>query len=146
MLQPDPFSFYGLIGHMWHALQPLVTNVEVFKERGLYRTLTSYACERTGKYASFCLTLLPLLNAIHAYNPQSHPQSATLMESRFIFNPNPILLPISQLPHAILKTVRAYGNVLLPVDTAGRVLELILILEQGNSVKIQSNKKQRVGD
>ncbi|CAA3000135.1 cleavage and polyadenylation specificity factor subunit 2 [Olea europaea subsp. europaea] len=31
---------------------------------------------------------------------------------------------------AILKTVRADGNVLLPVDTAGRVLELILILEQ----------------
>lgn len=30
----------------------------------------------------------------------------------------------------ILKTVRADGNVLLPVDTAGRVLELILILEQ----------------
>ncbi|CAL5380920.1 unnamed protein product [Camellia sinensis] len=31
---------------------------------------------------------------------------------------------------AILKTLRADGNVLLPVDTAGRVLELILILEQ----------------
>ncbi|KAM7491337.1 hypothetical protein LguiA_034258 [Lonicera macranthoides] len=31
---------------------------------------------------------------------------------------------------AILKTLRADGNVLLPVDTAGRILELILILEQ----------------
>ncbi|KAK9292750.1 hypothetical protein L1049_020730 [Liquidambar formosana] len=31
---------------------------------------------------------------------------------------------------SILKTLRADGNVLLPVDTAGRVLELILILEQ----------------
>lgn len=31
---------------------------------------------------------------------------------------------------AILKTLRADGCVLLPVDTAGRVLELILILEQ----------------
>ncbi|XP_043717262.1 cleavage and polyadenylation specificity factor subunit 2 [Telopea speciosissima] len=31
---------------------------------------------------------------------------------------------------AILKTLRADGNVLLPVDTAGRVLELILMLEQ----------------
>lgn len=31
---------------------------------------------------------------------------------------------------AILKTLRADGNVLLPVDTAGRVLELLLILEQ----------------
>ncbi|XP_071929500.1 cleavage and polyadenylation specificity factor subunit 2-like isoform X4 [Coffea arabica] len=31
---------------------------------------------------------------------------------------------------AIMKTLRADGNVLLPVDTAGRVLELILILEQ----------------
>ncbi|XP_057952872.1 cleavage and polyadenylation specificity factor subunit 2 isoform X2 [Malania oleifera] len=31
---------------------------------------------------------------------------------------------------AILKTLNADGNVLLPVDTAGRVLELILILEQ----------------
>lgn len=31
---------------------------------------------------------------------------------------------------AILKTLRADGNVLLPIDTAGRVLELILILEQ----------------
>ncbi|KAK6925825.1 Zn-dependent metallo-hydrolase, RNA specificity domain, partial [Dillenia turbinata] len=31
---------------------------------------------------------------------------------------------------AILKTLRADGNVLLPVDTAGRVLELILRLEQ----------------
>uniref|UniRef100_A0A5B7BRU1 Cleavage and polyadenylation specificity factor subunit 2 n=1 Tax=Davidia involucrata TaxID=16924 RepID=A0A5B7BRU1_DAVIN len=30
----------------------------------------------------------------------------------------------------ILKTLRADGNVLLPVDTAGRVLELILTLEQ----------------
>ncbi|XP_052209031.1 cleavage and polyadenylation specificity factor subunit 2 isoform X2 [Diospyros lotus] len=30
----------------------------------------------------------------------------------------------------ILKTLRAEGNVLLPVDTAGRVLELLLILEQ----------------
>lgn len=31
---------------------------------------------------------------------------------------------------AIMKTLRADGKVLLPVDTAGRVLELILILEQ----------------
>ena len=31
---------------------------------------------------------------------------------------------------AILRTLRADGNVLLPVDTAGCVLELILILEQ----------------
>ncbi|PKA58817.1 Cleavage and polyadenylation specificity factor subunit 2 [Apostasia shenzhenica] len=31
---------------------------------------------------------------------------------------------------AMLKVLRANGNVLLPVDTAGRVLELILILEQ----------------
>ncbi|XP_077241875.1 cleavage and polyadenylation specificity factor 100 [Tasmannia lanceolata] len=31
---------------------------------------------------------------------------------------------------AILKALRADGNVLLPVDTAGRVLELMLILEQ----------------
>lgn len=31
---------------------------------------------------------------------------------------------------AIVKTLRADGKVLLPVDTAGRVLELILILEQ----------------
>lgn len=31
---------------------------------------------------------------------------------------------------AIIKALRADGNVLLPVDTAGRVLELILILEQ----------------
>lgn len=31
---------------------------------------------------------------------------------------------------AILKTLRADGNVVLPVDTAGRVLELLLILEQ----------------
>lgn len=33
---------------------------------------------------------------------------------------------------AILKSLRADGNVLLPVDTAGRILELILILEQVN--------------
>ncbi|XP_020574589.1 cleavage and polyadenylation specificity factor subunit 2 isoform X2 [Phalaenopsis equestris] len=31
---------------------------------------------------------------------------------------------------AILKVLRANGNILLPVDTAGRVLELLLILEQ----------------
>jgi cleavage and polyadenylation specificity factor subunit 2 len=30
----------------------------------------------------------------------------------------------------ILKALRAGGTVLLPVDTAGRVLELILLLEQ----------------
>ncbi|KAK9103630.1 hypothetical protein Sjap_020884 [Stephania japonica] len=30
----------------------------------------------------------------------------------------------------VLKTLRADGNVLLPVDTAGRVLEILLILEQ----------------
>ena len=30
----------------------------------------------------------------------------------------------------ILKSLRAEGNVLLPVDTAGRALELILMLEQ----------------
>ncbi|XP_010255376.1 PREDICTED: cleavage and polyadenylation specificity factor subunit 2 [Nelumbo nucifera] len=35
-----------------------------------------------------------------------------------------------ELLDAILKTLRADGNVLLPVDTAGRVLELLLILEQ----------------
>ncbi|KAJ8748317.1 hypothetical protein K2173_001736 [Erythroxylum novogranatense] len=34
------------------------------------------------------------------------------------------------LEKTILKTLEAGGNVLLPVDTAGRVLELILILEQ----------------
>lgn len=31
---------------------------------------------------------------------------------------------------SMLKTLRAHGNVLLPVDTAGRVLEILLILEQ----------------
>ncbi|KAK4480742.1 hypothetical protein RD792_013824 [Penstemon davidsonii] len=31
---------------------------------------------------------------------------------------------------AILRTLRADGNILVPVDTAGRVLELILLLEQ----------------
>ncbi|KAK9143745.1 hypothetical protein Syun_013145 [Stephania yunnanensis] len=31
---------------------------------------------------------------------------------------------------SVLKTLRADGNVLLPVDTAGRVLEILLILEQ----------------
>lgn len=30
----------------------------------------------------------------------------------------------------ILRTLKGDGNVLLPVDTAGRILELILILEQ----------------
>ncbi|KAL0341048.1 UNVERIFIED_CONTAM: Cleavage and polyadenylation specificity factor subunit [Sesamum radiatum] len=35
-----------------------------------------------------------------------------------------------QFLDAILKTLRADGKILLPVDTAGRVLELILILEQ----------------
>ncbi|CAN6461689.1 unnamed protein product [Victoria cruziana] len=35
-----------------------------------------------------------------------------------------------ELLDAILKALRAGGNVLLPIDTAGRVLELILILEQ----------------
>lgn len=33
----------------------------------------------------------------------------------------------------ISKTLRAGGNVLLPVDTAGRVLELLLILEDVSS-------------
>ncbi|CAK7337311.1 unnamed protein product [Dovyalis caffra] len=35
-----------------------------------------------------------------------------------------------QFLETILKTLEAGGNVLLPVDTAGRVLELLLILEQ----------------
>ncbi|KAL1565556.1 cleavage and polyadenylation specificity factor subunit 2 [Salvia divinorum] len=35
-----------------------------------------------------------------------------------------------QLLDAILKTLRADGNILIPVDTGGRVLELLLILEQ----------------
>lgn len=35
---------------------------------------------------------------------------------------------------AILKALRADGTVLLPVDTAGRALELILILEQVKSI------------
>ena len=30
----------------------------------------------------------------------------------------------------MLETVRAGGNVLLPIDTAGRVLELMLMLDQ----------------
>lgn len=33
------------------------------------------------------------------------------------------------IPDTIKKTLRADGKVLLPVDTAGRVLELIQILE-----------------
>ncbi|KAG6422572.1 hypothetical protein SASPL_119149 [Salvia splendens] len=37
-----------------------------------------------------------------------------------------------QLLDAILKTLRADGNILVPVDTAGRVLELLLILEQAS--------------
>lgn len=42
---------------------------------------------------------------------------------------------------AISKTLRAGGNVLLPVDSAGRVLELLLILEdvsRGNKIVIFS--------
>ncbi|KAF3793568.1 Cleavage and polyadenylation specificity factor subunit 2 [Nymphaea thermarum] len=35
-----------------------------------------------------------------------------------------------ELLDSILKALRAGGNVLLPIDTAGRVLELVLILEQ----------------
>jgi cleavage and polyadenylation specificity factor subunit 2 len=34
------------------------------------------------------------------------------------------------LPDAIMKVLRAGGNVLLPIDTAGRALELILHLDQ----------------
>lgn len=37
---------------------------------------------------------------------------------------------------AILNTLRGNGNVLLPVDTAGRILELLLILEQVSLQKI----------
>jgi hypothetical protein len=33
------------------------------------------------------------------------------------------------------KTLRAGGNVLLPVDTAGRILELILMLESVSTIK-----------
>jgi len=33
-------------------------------------------------------------------------------------------------PEAILSTVKVGGNALLPTDSAGRVLELILLLEQ----------------
>lgn len=33
------------------------------------------------------------------------------------------------IPDTIKKTLRSDGNVLLPVDTAGRVLELLQILE-----------------
>lgn len=36
------------------------------------------------------------------------------------------------LSEAIMRALRSDGNVLLPVDTAGRALELILILEQVN--------------
>ncbi|KAK9103629.1 hypothetical protein Sjap_020883 [Stephania japonica] len=46
---------------------------------------------------------------------------------------NIIRLTYSQNYHlsdTVLKTLRADGNVLLPVDTAGRVLEILLILEQ----------------
>lgn len=39
-------------------------------------------------------------------------------------------LYVFEILEAILNTLRANGNVLLPVDTAGRVLELLLILEQ----------------
>ncbi|CAN6461692.1 unnamed protein product [Victoria cruziana] len=41
-----------------------------------------------------------------------------------------------ELLDAILKALRAGGNVLLPIDTAGRVLELILILEQVSLLNI----------
>lgn len=37
---------------------------------------------------------------------------------------------------AIMKALRANGNVLLPVDTAGRVLELILILDQASWCRV----------
>lgn len=40
------------------------------------------------------------------------------------------MLPIWTSTDAIMKALRVDGNVLLPVDTAGRVLELISILEQ----------------
>lgn len=43
------------------------------------------------------------------------------------YNDRMLLMKISD---AILNTLRTNGNVLLPVDTAGRVLELLLILEQ----------------
>ena len=36
----------------------------------------------------------------------------------------------AQLIAKVLETVRAGGNVLMPIDTAGRVLELMLMLDQ----------------
>lgn len=38
----------------------------------------------------------------------------------------------------ILKTLKADGNVLLPVDPAGRVLELLLLLEQVSSILLST--------
>lgn len=54
--------------------------------------------------------------------------------------PQLIIVIFSIFPtDAILTGLRADGNVLLPVDTAGRVLELILILEQASWCTLQTS-------
>ncbi|CAI9092242.1 OLC1v1027434C1 [Oldenlandia corymbosa var. corymbosa] len=58
----------------------------------------------------------PAVLITDAYNALSHQPSRRQRDQEFL--------------DAIMKTLKTGGNVLLPVDTAGRVLELILILEQ----------------
>lgn len=58
----------------------------------------------------------PAVLITDAYNALSNQPSRRQRDQEFI--------------DAILNTLRGNGNVLLPVDTAGRILELLLILEQ----------------
>ncbi|MFS7950321.1 putative metallo-beta-lactamase, cleavage and polyadenylation specificity factor subunit 2 [Helianthus anomalus] len=58
----------------------------------------------------------PAVLITDAYNALSNQPSRRQRDQEFL--------------EAILNTLRANGNVLLPVDSAGRVLELLLILEQ----------------
>ncbi|XP_024982399.1 cleavage and polyadenylation specificity factor subunit 2 isoform X3 [Cynara cardunculus var. scolymus] len=58
----------------------------------------------------------PAVLITDAYNALSNQPSRRQRDQEFV--------------DAILNTLRGNGNVLLPVDTAGRVLELLLILEQ----------------
>ena len=129
-----PHKAGHLIGASYYILKRLVDETEVVVAPIYHHTKEKHLDSSTlYKYGTACDVLITscggpggLLGEL--YSPLSSKMSNTIIKRKL--NPPSVGRDEGDLVETILSTLRRGGNVLLPVDASGRVLELVLLLNQ----------------
>ncbi len=133
-----PHKAGHLIGASYYILKRLIDETEVVVAPIYHHTKEKHLDSSTlYKYGSACDVLITccggpggLLREL--YSPLNNKNSTTGFNTiiKRKLNPPSVGRDEGELVETILSTLRRGGNVLLPVDASGRVLELVLLLNQ----------------